>query len=109
VGVWKVGGKFVHRRAEERLAEKFTRRIRESTMKEALSAAQEALAQELAQTLAGSATEEFLHIARTLVATDSSSLFGATEFQIRDILLRLGVKAYQQALAQKKMAMKAPV
>jgi hypothetical protein len=108
VGVWQLGGIFVHRRPEERLAETFTFRIGESTMKEALSADQEALAQELAQAIAQAATDEFLQIARTLVATDRSSLFGDTEFQIRDILLRLGAKAYQELLAQKKTATKAP-
>jgi hypothetical protein len=71
-------------------------------MKEALSPAQEAQAQELAQAIAQASTDEFLQLARTLIATDRSSLFGATEFKIRDILLRVGAKTYQEFLAQKK-------
>jgi hypothetical protein len=77
-------------------------------MKEALSAAEEAQAQELAQAIAQAATDEFLQLARTLVGSDRSCLFGDTEFKIRDTLLRLGAKTYQQFLAQKKTATKAP-
>lgn len=77
-------------------------------MKEALSPAQEAQAQELAQAIAQAAADEFLQLARTLVATDRSSLFGDTEFKIRDILLRVGAKTYQEFLAQKKTVTKAP-
>jgi len=78
-------------------------------MKEALPAVQEAQAQELAEAIAQATADEFLQIARTLVATDRSSLFGATEFKIRDILLRVGAKTYQEFLTQKKTATKAPV
>jgi hypothetical protein len=78
-------------------------------MKEALPPAQEEQAQELAQAIASAARDEFLQLARTLVATDRSSLFGATEFKIRDILLRVGTKVYEQHLVQKKTATKAPV
>jgi len=108
VGVSQLGGIFVHKRAEERFVEKSTRCVRGTTMKEALPAAQEAQAQELAQAIAQAAAAEFLQMARTLVATDRSSLFGATEFKIRDILLRVGAKTYQEFLAQKKTAMKDP-
>jgi len=73
-------------------------------MKESLSAAQEAEAQQLAQAIAEAAHDELLHIARTLVATDPTSLFGATEFTIRDLILQVAAKAYQQHLEHKKMA-----
>lgn len=69
-----------------------------------LTAAQEALAQELAGALAQAAQADLLQIARTLVATDTASLFGDTEFAIRDRLLQIGAKAYQQHLGQKKTA-----
>jgi hypothetical protein len=108
VGVWQLGGNFVHQGAEERFAEKSPHRIRETTMKEALPAAQEALAQELAEAIAQAASDEFLQLARILVTADRSSLFGATEFTIRDLLLRVGAKTYQEFLAQKKTAMKGP-
>ena len=67
-----------------------------------LSEAQEQEVQQLAEAIAQAAREEFMQLARTLVATDRSSLFGDTEFKIRDILLRVGAKAYQEHLAQKK-------
>jgi hypothetical protein len=108
VGVSQVGGIFVHKRAEEPFAEKSTHRIRENTMKEALPAAQEAQAQELAQAIAQAGADELLQIARILTAADDSSLFGDNEFKIRDLVLRLAAKAYQQRLAQKKMATKDP-
>lgn len=77
-------------------------------MKESLPQVQEAQARELAHALAEVAADDFLQLARTLVATDRSSLFGDTEFKVRDILLRVGAKAYQQLLEQKKTATKAP-
>ena len=73
-------------------------------MKESLSAAQEAEAQQLAQAIAEAAHDELLQIARTLVATEPASLFGATEFKIRDLILQVAAKAYQQHLEQKKTA-----
>ena len=73
-------------------------------MKESLSAAQEAEAQQLAQAIAEAAHDELLRIARTLVASDPTALFGATEFTIRDLILQVAAKAYQQHLGQKKTA-----
>ena len=79
-------------------------------MKNPLTEAQEAEARQLAQAIAEAASDEFLQLARTLVAADrSSALFGDTEFKIRDILLRVGAKTYQHMLEQKKTATKAPV
>jgi hypothetical protein len=78
-------------------------------MKKALTEAQEVEAKDLAEAIAQAAGEEFLQIARNLVGSDSASLFGATEFTIRDILLRVGAKAYEEHLAKKKMATKDPV
>jgi hypothetical protein len=78
-------------------------------MQEALSAAQEAEAKLLAQRIAQAAEEELLQLARTLVAAKTATLFGATEFKVRDIILRVAAKAYEQHLAQKKTATKAPV
>jgi hypothetical protein len=73
-----------------------------------LSPAQEAEAQQLAQAIATAAHEELLQIARTLVATDRATLFGATEFRVRDLILGVAAKAYQQHLAQKKTATPPP-
>ena len=77
-------------------------------MQEALTAAQEAEVKELAEAIAQAASDEFLQLARALVRSGKSP-FGQTEFTIRDILLKVGAKAYQQHLAQKKMATKDPV
>ena len=77
-------------------------------MKEALAGSKETQAQELAQAITQAAGDEILQMARTLVAAGDSSLFGASEFKVRDILLRVGAKAYEQVLGQKKTATKAP-
>jgi hypothetical protein len=73
-----------------------------------LSPDQEAEAQRLAQAIAAAAQDELLQIARTLVASDRTTLFGATEFRVRDLILGVAAKAYQQHLAQKKTATTLP-
>jgi hypothetical protein len=77
-------------------------------MKGPLSADQEAQAQALAEAIAEAAKEELLEVARTLVNTDDATLFGETEFKVRGIILKVAAKAYQQHLAEKKTATKAP-
>jgi hypothetical protein len=76
-------------------------------MKKPLTEAREVAAKELAAAIAEAASQEFQQMAETLVGSDSA--FGKTEFAVRDILLRVGAKAYEQFLAQKKTATKAPV
>jgi parvulin-like peptidyl-prolyl isomerase len=107
VGVSKVGGIFVHKSRRGRFDEKSTKLIREKAMQEALSAAQEAEVKELAEAIAQAASAEFLQLARALVGSGSSP-FGKTEFAVRDILLQVGAKAYEQYLAQKKTATRGP-
>lgn len=92
----------------ERFAEKSTLYLREATMKESLTPAQEAQAQKLAHSLAKAAYDDLLRMARTLVATDNASLFGDTEFTVRDISHDIAAKASQQHLEQKKMATRGP-
>ena len=70
-------------------------------MKGPLPAVQEAEARQLAETIARAAADEFLQLARTLVASGNSSLEGATELQVRDTLLKVGAQAYEQHLAEK--------
>jgi hypothetical protein len=77
-------------------------------MKEARTAEQEAQAQELAAAIAAVSEEELLEIARTLVDADPASLFGQTEFKIRDLAHRIAAKAYERRLAQKKSATSPP-
>jgi hypothetical protein len=50
------------------------------------------------------AEDQFLAVARLLVATEERTLFGQTEFAIRDQFLKLTGQAYTLHLAQKKTA-----
>lgn len=69
-----------------------------------LSTEQEAEAVALAQRIRELTEEEFLQIARVLVSKSEREIFGDTEFQIRDILIRAGAKAFEEHLRQKKTA-----
>ena len=69
-----------------------------------LSVEQEAEAQALGLRIRELAEEEFLQIARLLVGKLDREIFGETEFEIRDILLKAGAKALQERLRQKKTA-----
>ena len=73
-----------------------------------LSPEREAEAQQLLLALRDAVDEELLAVARALVATDESTLFGDTEFHLRDLILKAGAKAYQTFLAQKKTATAGP-
>jgi hypothetical protein len=68
----------------------------------------EARAQQLAGALRQGTTDLIDQIARTLVATTDRTLFGDTEFQVRDLALLLAARAYQIHLRQKKTATTAP-
>lgn len=73
-----------------------------------LPATQEQQAQQLAAALGAAAQDDLLRIARLLVASDDACLFGQTEFQVREVILDVAAKAYQQHLARKKTATSAP-
>ena len=73
-----------------------------------LSPEREAQAQELAQAIRQAIEDEVLAVARTLAATDEPTLFGDTEFQVRELVLKAGAKAYQTFLAEKKTATVGP-
>jgi hypothetical protein len=68
----------------------------------------EAKAQELLTHLRSKADDELLALARLLVSKEDHEIFGETEFQARDIVHRIGAKAFETHLAQKKTATKAP-
>lgn len=53
-------------------------------------------------------TKEVAALARLLVSKGEEDLFGATEFQVRDLVLRIGAKAYVEQLREKKTATKEP-
>ena len=74
-----------------------------------LTAAQEQEAQQLVSRVHGFMEAELLEAARMLIGKDTRDLFGKTEFDLRDILLRVGAKMYEQHLAEKKTATLGPV
>jgi hypothetical protein len=67
--------------------------------------AHQALVAELTQLV----EEELQQMVATLQKADAATLFGRTEFTIRDLALKIAAKAYQQRLDQKKTVTKAPV
>jgi hypothetical protein len=73
-----------------------------------LTPEQEAFAQELADALRRGTADLIDQIARTLAATTDQTLFGDTEFAVRDLALRLAARAYALHLRQKKTATTAP-
>jgi parvulin-like peptidyl-prolyl isomerase len=80
-----------------------------SSTRSPLSSEQEAEAQALALRLRELAADELLQMARLLVSKPDREIFGDTEFQLRDIVLRVGAKALEERLRQKKTATMAPV
>lgn len=69
---------------------------------------QEALA--IADILMAAMRVEAVNIGRMLASKDNANLFGQTEFQMRDILLKLGARGLDAALEErKKRGMKDPV
>ena len=69
-----------------------------------LTVEQEAQAQRLAQQIQDVAREDILELARLLVSKRASDIFGETEFQVRDVVHRVGAKAFEVHLAEKKTA-----
>jgi hypothetical protein len=76
-----------------------------------LSPEQEAEAQRLAELMHHASRDEFLQLARLLVASADDQLFGATEFAARDIVHQAGAKAVAVAVSQrdKKTTTRDPV
>lgn len=67
-----------------------------------LTPEQEAQAQALFQRLQTAFVDEALHLARLLASKDDRHLLGATEFEVRDRVHRLGAHVLQTALAERK-------
>ncbi len=78
-----------------------SRRTTHSTRPE-LTAEQRAEAQRIRQALLDAASEDLDELAELLASKDDTNTFGATEFSVRDIVLRLGAKAIEAALAGRK-------
>ena len=77
-----------------------------SSTRFSLSAEQEAEAQALAQRIRELADEEVVQMARLLVSKPDREVFGDTEFELRDLVLKVGAKALQERLRQKKTAIR---
>ena len=73
-----------------------------------LSAEQEAEAKALEAKIQTAVQKEIADLARLMVSKSDRELFGQTEFQVRDLVLRIGAKVYQEHLREKKTAIKAP-
>jgi hypothetical protein len=67
-----------------------------------LTAEQEAEAQRLANLIAQKAKEEALGMARLLVSKPDREVLGATEFDIRDRVHKIGAFALEAALNERK-------
>jgi hypothetical protein len=63
---------------------------------------QEAEARRIYDALKHSADADLLALARLLAGKADGERFGATEFQVRDAAYRLGAKALETALAERK-------
>jgi hypothetical protein len=48
------------------------------------------------------AADDLRELAELLATTDDTNIFGATEFTVRDIVLRVGARALQTALEERK-------
>jgi len=67
-----------------------------------LTPEQEAEAQRIADIIARKAKEEALAMARLLVSKKDHEILGATEFEIRDRVHKLGAHAIETALNERK-------
>lgn len=67
-----------------------------------LTADQEAEARRICDALKHSTDADLLALSRLLAAKDDAALLGATEFQVRDAVHRIGAKALQTALDGRK-------
>jgi hypothetical protein len=67
-----------------------------------LTPEQEAEAQALFERLQAAFADEARHLARLMASKDDRHLLGATEFEVRDRVHRLGAQVLQTALAERK-------
>lgn len=67
-----------------------------------LTADQRAEADRIRQALVEASAEDIRELAELLATKDDANTFGATEFTVRDIVLRVGAKAIEAALEGRK-------
>ena len=90
------------------MAEKSTSLVREAILQASRATEPDVHTQQLTAELAQRIEDEVREMVRALQGAEPATRFGPTEFTIRDPALRIAAKAYQQRLAQKKTATKAP-
>ena len=73
-------------------------------VRHALSEEQEREAKLLEAKIRAAVDRELADLARFLVSRSEGDLFGQSEFQVRDHVLRLGAQAYEQHLRGEKTA-----
>lgn len=69
-----------------------------------LSAEQQEEAKLLEAKIRSAVDQEISNLAQLLVSKPEEEIFGQTEFQVRDIVLRIGAQAFQEHLRGKKTA-----
>lgn len=67
-----------------------------------LSSEQELEAQRVAKLLQESLASDILGLARLLVSKKDSEIFGKTEFEARDLVHKMGAKAFETVLNERK-------
>ena len=67
-----------------------------------LTAEQAAEAERILDVVKGAAEVEIRQIARLLASKSNRELFGATEFRVRDVVHRIGARALEAALEERK-------
>jgi len=67
-----------------------------------LTPEQEAEAQRLADAITAKTKEEVLRMARLLVSRQDDQLFGETEFEVRDLVHKVGARAIETAVNERK-------
>jgi hypothetical protein len=72
------------------------------TNRPALTTEQQVEADRIRQALLEASAEDLRELAELLATKDDSTIFGATEFAVRDIVHKIGAKAIQTALAGRK-------
>lgn len=73
-----------------------------------LNPEQEKQVESLKAKLRTSIESELDAIARLLVSREDKDIFGKTEFEVRDLVHKIGAKAFEERLREKKTATKAP-
>jgi hypothetical protein len=73
-------------------------------VKQNLSEEQEREAKLLEAKIRLAVEKEISELARLLVRTSDSDLFGRTEFHVRELVLRIGARAFEEHLRGKKTA-----